>query len=200
MIYNYFQKNTYTINRRAFMMNRLKIDIIFGIIFVIITGTLSHFIYEWTNHNFITGFFTPVNESTWEHMKLVFFPMLIYSAFLEHKLSKEYPCIVSSLCFGILSGTWLVAILFYSYSGILGYHVFVLDLMVFIVSVLAAFFFVYRLTLRCSVRKLKTLLLILTGIMLACFLVFSCYPPKLGVFAEPDTDTQAAAAPLQSSG
>ncbi|MDD7025196.1 MAG: DUF6512 family protein, partial [Oscillospiraceae bacterium] len=58
-------------------MNKLKCYTITGILFVIITGTISHFVYEWSQNNFILGLFFPVNESTWEHMKLLFFPMLI---------------------------------------------------------------------------------------------------------------------------
>ena len=55
-------------------MNPLKSNIIKGILFVSIAGTLAHFVYEWSNNNYILGFFFPVNESTWEHMKLFFFP------------------------------------------------------------------------------------------------------------------------------
>ena len=60
-------------------MKQLKRCIIIGTIFVLILGTLSHFFYEWSNDNQIIGLFSPVNESVWEHMKLVFFPMLFYS-------------------------------------------------------------------------------------------------------------------------
>ena len=46
-------------------------------IFSIIFGTLLHFLYEWSNENQIIALFSAVNESTWEHLKLVFFPMLV---------------------------------------------------------------------------------------------------------------------------
>ena len=99
---------------------QLKCYIWAGIIFVLITGTLSHFLYEWTNKNVIAGLFTPVNESIWEHMKLVFFPMLIYSSLLISKLKNTYPCIISALCFGILAGTVCIPAFFYSYTFITG--------------------------------------------------------------------------------
>lgn len=63
-------------------MKHLKRYTIIGIIFVLITGTFAHFLYDWTENNHIVGFFTPINESIWEHMKLLFFPMLIYSVFI----------------------------------------------------------------------------------------------------------------------
>ena len=50
---------------------------IISTIFVIILGTLLHFTYNWSNNNPLVGIFSAVNESTWEHLKLIFFPMLI---------------------------------------------------------------------------------------------------------------------------
>ena len=43
---------------------------IIGTFFIIIAGSLLHFVYEWTGYSDIMGLFTPVNESVWEHLKL----------------------------------------------------------------------------------------------------------------------------------
>jgi hypothetical protein len=169
-------------------MNRLKIYTLIGFVFVLIFGTLAHFVYEWTDENFVVGLFVPVNESTWEHMKLVFFPMLVYGAFMDNRLSKSYPCLLPALCIGMLVGTWLVAILFYSYSGILGFNVLALDLAVFVVSVLVAFWVAYRLTVSkyCNrMSEIKPLLLIAVGITAVCFMVYSLNPLNIGLFKEP---------------
>lgn len=96
-------------------MKQLKRYMILGICFVLFTGTLSHFLYEWTENNFVIGLFAPVNESVWEHMKLIFFPMLLYSFAGILKLRKSYPCIGSAFCFGILTGTVLIPIFLYLY-------------------------------------------------------------------------------------
>ena len=74
-----------------------KYTIIGSTFFVLITGTLSHFIYEWSGNNFIVGFFFPVNESTWEHMKLVFFPMFLFSIFMFKRLNGNHSHILQSL-------------------------------------------------------------------------------------------------------
>ena len=52
-----------------------------GIIFTSLLGTLSHFLYEWTGYNTIIGTVTPVNESIWEHLKLLFFPVVLFSVY-----------------------------------------------------------------------------------------------------------------------
>ena len=48
---------------------------ILGFVFVSIIGTVNHFVFEWSNENVITGIFTPINESSWEHLKLIFFSL-----------------------------------------------------------------------------------------------------------------------------
>ena len=166
-------------------MNKLKHYTILGILFVIIAGTLSHFVYEWSGNNFILGFFFPVNESTWEHMKLCFFPMLLYSCFMNRKLKADYPCVTSTLLFGVLLGTFLIPIIFYTYSGILGQNYIFFDIATFIISVLLAFIAVYRLSLSCVLDSFLFWLATLVFLTAICFLVFTYYPPCIGLFAVP---------------
>ena len=59
------------------MKNTLKKSEIFGAIFVMVFGTLMHFFYDWSGKNPVVALFAPYNESTWEHLKLLFFPVLI---------------------------------------------------------------------------------------------------------------------------
>lgn len=158
-------------------MNPLKRYSIIGIFFVLIAGTLSHFLYEWTGRSFIAGLFTPVNESTWEHMKLLFFPMLVYALFMIPKLRKKYPSVVPAAAFGILTGTILIPVIFYTYTGILGYHLFLLDVGTFAVSVVIAFYAVYKLSLSRSVRPYGYFLYGLLFLFLICFLWFTFSPP-----------------------
>mgnify|MGYP000553216987 CR=1 FL=1 len=67
------------------MKNRLKKSEIFGAIFVMVLGTLMHFFHDWSGKNPIVALFAPYNESTWEHLKLLFslfdlfaFPICVY--------------------------------------------------------------------------------------------------------------------------
>lgn len=166
-------------------MNSLKHYTVIGAIFVIIAGTISHFIYELSGNNFILGFFFPVSESTWEHMKLYFFPMLVYSLFMNKKLKDDYPCVTSALLFGILLGTFLIPILFYTYSGILGYNCLPLDISTFVLSILLAFTAVYRLSLSCKIVSHTLLLKLLVFVTALCFFAFTYSPPDIGLFIAP---------------
>lgn len=166
-------------------MNQFKHYTIAGILFVLITGTLSHFFYQWTGNNFIAGLFTPVNESTWEHMKLIFFPMLLYSPVMIRKFKEHYPCMISSISFGILSGTLFIPIIFYTYTGVLGYNIFILDLITFALSDIIAFYIVYKFSLSCKIQDYTLLLWSTVFIFIICFILFTYYPPNIGLFAEP---------------
>lgn len=66
----------------------------FRFFFISILGVLLHFTYEWSNDNPAVGLFSAVNESTWEHLKLIFFPMLLLTMieFLwDHIKDKPLP-------------------------------------------------------------------------------------------------------------
>lgn len=166
-------------------MKQLKLFTIIGIIFVIITGSLSHFLYNWTGNNYIIGLFTPVNESIWEHMKLVFFPMLIYSVFMIFIFREKYPCITSSLCLGILTGTLLIPICHYAYIYIIGKDIFIFDIAIFIVSVLIAFLLSYKYALSCALQPYTVFPMGLVCILLVCFVVFTYHPPAIRLFEDP---------------
>lgn len=166
-------------------MNKLKRYIIEGIIFVLITGSIAHFIYDWSGENALIGFWVPINESIWEHMKLCFFPMLLYSFYMIYKLEPDYPCISSSSMFGVLLITFLIPVLFYTYSGILGANYAIFDIGTFIVSVIISFVAVYKLTLSCKVASYETLFKLLILILAMCFFIFTYHPLNIGIFAEP---------------
>lgn len=166
-------------------MTKLKAYTIIGAIIVIITGTISHFIYDWTGNNVIAGYFFPINESTWEHMKLIFFPMLAYSIFMNKKLKQDFDCVTSSLAFGILLGTFLIPVFFYTYTGILGYNIFILDIITFILSVIIAFACTYKLALSCYVQNQAFILYLLVIIVMLCFFIFTYNPPNLELFNSP---------------
>lgn len=165
--------------------NKLKSYTILGVIFVLITGTLAHFVYDWSGRQFLLGLFFPVSESTWEHMKLVFFPMSLYAWYMNKKLSPLYPCIGSSLLLGILAGTFLIPVFFYTYSGVLGRNITFLDILTFVVSVLAGFAVTYRLTLSCRLSSCLKLWKILVLLTAAAFFLFTYLPPSLGIFNIP---------------
>ncbi|MBR6729608.1 MAG: hypothetical protein IKL80_05545, partial [Clostridia bacterium] len=61
-----------------------------GLIFTGIAGVLLHFLFDWTGGSLPAAPFSAVNESIWEHMKLLFFPMFAFALLESWILGKEY--------------------------------------------------------------------------------------------------------------
>ena len=166
-------------------MIQLKKYTLIGILFVLITGTLSHFLYSLANNNPVVGLFTPVNESIWEHLKLVYFPMSLYSVFMVQKFKKQFPSIILSLLFGLILGTVSVAVLYYTYTGIFGKNSFFIDILTFILSTVIGFCAVYKTSASRVLKKYAAFLYILASLFLILFLLFTYFPPALEIFNSP---------------
>jgi hypothetical protein len=58
-------------------------------VWIMLAGSAFHFIYELSNFNSIAALFGSVNESTWEHLKLFFWPGLLYTL-VQHAFVKDF--------------------------------------------------------------------------------------------------------------
>ena len=96
-------------------------------------GSLLHFVYDWTGKSVIAAPFSAVNESTWEHMKLLFFPMFVFAIIesFSFKDCKSFWCIKF---IGIVAGLVLIPTLFYTVNGAFGKTPDLINIAIFFVS------------------------------------------------------------------
>lgn len=165
-------------------MNDLKKFCVIGFVVTTVLGILSHFVYDWTGGGFLIGLFFSVNESTWEHMKILFFPMFLFALVGGKRMERQYPCIYNAMFTGILVGLALLPTLFYTYSGVLGYHVDWANIAVYVISVLVAYLTVYRVAMVCKNKDDRVIRIVMYALVVA-FMVFSVYPPEIGLFQVP---------------
>ena len=166
------------------MKKELRKCFTIGFAFICIFGTLLHFLYEWTGGQRIIGLFSPVNESIWEHMKLFFFPMLLFTVIMSYFniLQTYYPSLVPALLIGLHAGTWFIPASFYTYSGIWGSSITWVDILLFYITVFLGLRIAYNQVKNSGLQKYEIPLKICTMIMLVLFMLFSYHPPGLGVF------------------
>ncbi len=166
------------------MIAMLKRFCIYGAIFVIVIGTFSHFIFDWSGKNAVVALFCPVNESTWEHMKLLFFPSCLYVSYMAFRMKSHFSTIITAACLGIYIGTFSIPFIFYSYTSVLGYHHFLLDILTFILSVALCFLCIYIVK---QYFYLSAPLIAITALLLLafCFFLFTFYPPNCLWFLDP---------------
>ena len=157
---------------------------IFSTIFTMILGTLLHFTFEWSNYNSFIALFSAVNESTWEHLKLLFFPMLLTTIIGYLYIGKNIPNLICAKLIGILTAISFTIIFFYTYTGILGNNFAFIDISIFFVAVLLGEYVTYKFLLSDFSCNKKISILIL-ALLLIFFTVFTYIPPKIGLFKDP---------------
>ena len=168
----------------------LKTQVII-IVISIILGTILHFTYNLSGENNFIGTFSAVNESVWEHLKLAFFPMLILGIieyFFVKNISNNY---IEAKTIGIFLAISFIVIAFFTYTGILGVDILILDILIFITSIILGETISYKLMKREneSNNKTKVLAGIILIFLLFSFIICTFNPPKVNLFRDPITKT-----------
>jgi hypothetical protein len=160
-----------------------------GMVFVILLGSMLHFTFELSGGNPLVGAFSAVNESVWEHLKLVFWPALLFMLVEYMLLGKK---LINNFALAKTASIYLaiviIPIVFYSYTTITGESIFLLDIATFIFAVIIGQLLSYKLLthkkLSEGFNRMFLVLLVLLGI---AFVLFTFYPPQLIVFRDPVT-------------
>ena len=158
-----------------------------GFAFTSFFGTLLHFLYEWLDESIFAAPFSGVNESTFEHMKLLFWPMFILAIF-ESFFFKSYGNFWCIKLKGILLGLILIPIMFYTYNGVIGKSPDFVNISIFFIT--AAIVYIYemkRLNSKGAECNFPTIALALILIIAFIFVIFTFIPPKIGLFKDPVT-------------
>ena len=152
-------------------------------------GTLLHFLYEWFGEAVWIAPLSGVNESTWEHIKLLFWPMFLFavvqSFFFRDR--KDFWCIKLR---GILWGCLLIPAIFYTYNGAIGKSPDWFNIVLFFVCAAVAYLYETRQfnlgKVRCRSQKWAVIILSVIALL---FVVFTFVTPKIGLFKDPLTGT-----------
>jgi len=169
------------------MKKSIKLWQLWGFASTSLLGTLLHFLYDWTQGSKWAAPFSGVNESTWEHMKLIFWPMLIFAVIQSFffKEQNNFWCIK-------LKGTALAIILiptvFYLYNGVIGKSPDWINISIFFLCTAIAYIYESRQlsgsSFGCKNPKIAIALLL---IIAALFVIFTFITPKINLFKDPIT-------------
>lgn len=147
-------------------------------------GTLNHFLYFLSGQSAIVALFCPVNESVWEHLKLLYFPFLFVSIWEYLSLRPAVLHFFYCRYLGVLFGMLFTISVFYTYSGILGRNFLVLDILLFYSSVIVSFGMSEHFAGSSHISREtdSTFVISLWVITAFFFFVFTCFPPDLALF------------------
>lgn len=154
-----------------------------GFVFVCIVGTLWHFIYQWTGDNRLVALVCPVNESPWEHLKLLWFPFILWCLITLRKANQQ-PGAWGRHCVGALTGVGVITAFFFTYKGIIGKDIMALDIFSFILGVGSAFGVdaLLRHNGKLQTKSAQTVGILILIAVSALFMLFTFYPPKIPWF------------------
>lgn len=157
-------------------------------------ASISHFAYKLSGENLIVGLFNPVNESVWEHLKMMFFPFLLWwivMYFIKYR-KCEIPIntYIVSAAVSLIAAPLSVIFLFYSYTGTFGIQSVLIDiLLVYVCYFIALCIASHFLTYSKPEKGVVMISIIAIAVIFIAFIVFTFNPPHLPIFFDTVTKT-----------
>jgi hypothetical protein len=161
---------------------------IVGTLFIISFGSVLHFLLDWSGGWTPVALIAPVNESVWEHLKMVFWPGLIFVLITYPMLKNKTANFWTASIAGLLSMPLIILGLFYSYKVIFHAHNLAFDIGIFILAVFFGQWLNYRMLLK--PRAANKTRYILVGLLLVALVLFSLcsyFPPPYPLFQDSHT-------------
>lgn len=164
---------------------KIKNWFIIVVLVCLVLGTLLHFTYEWSGEDKIVAIYSAVNESTWEHLKLVFYPMTIMAIIGTFVIKKQKNNYWAGQAIGILTAMTFITVFFYTYTGIIGENFAILDIASFIVAILLGEYVTYKIITSEKKYDMEKISIVLIIALFLSFLVYTYNPPKIQYFKDP---------------
>lgn len=184
LLHNYLEIHNLGVNS---MKRNLYLWQFVGFVMTVLGGTLLHFLYDLTNESVLVAPFSAVNESTWEHMKLMYFPLFVF-ALIQRRFFREYKSFWCIKLIGIITGLVLIPVLFYTYNGAFGKSPDWLNMTIFFLTATIVFILETLLfkkdSLRCKKPWIPFAVICLIGTL---FVLFTFVTPKILLFQNPLT-------------
>lgn len=114
-----------------------------GFFFAAVIGTLLHFVYEWSGYAAWVGLFAAVNESIWEHSKLLLTPVILFTVIEYFAYGKHMPCFLPVKLVSAVLGVAVIIAGYYTYTGIFGADVMAVNVALFFIGAFVAYRYAY---------------------------------------------------------
>lgn len=169
-------------------MSKKKLKVL-GVVLAFLFCFPLHFLYD-KFPNFITSIFAPVNESIWEHMKILFSSILlagVIQKIIVVMTKLDYDNICFSNFIGAISSIPIFLIMFLPIYSIIGEN-FPLTIFIMFISIVGAEIIAYIIMNKDNLH-LENVTIILVIIVYTIFTILSYYPIKAGIFIDPISRT-----------
>ncbi len=145
-----------------------------------LAGTALHFLYDLIP-GVLTGLISPINESVWEHLKLLFWPTLAAAFVLTRKAPKPQRLWAAFFVSLLAAPLFLLGIYYLLLTGF-GVERLWVDIALYYISMFFGFFLAWRLYNRSTPEKWGGFLLLLLLLYGSCLILFTFAAPPLEIF------------------
>lgn len=149
---------------------------IWGAVISIVLGSLLHFVFELSGGSHFIALFGAVNESTWEHLKLAFWPTFFYTLIEWWIFRKEFKYFCQAAFIKLFSMPVIIVVLFYGWLALFEDN-FIYDILIFMVAVIVGYYLSYKIVKAQKSSLPETLWAILIIAQLVIFSLFTYFPP-----------------------
>ena len=171
------------------MINSISLWQLSGFAITSVGGTILHFLYEWLGSPWWIASFSGVNESTWEHMKLLFWPLFTFAIF-QGFFARDIENFWGIKLRGIILGLVLIPTIFYLYNGIIGKSPDVINIAIFFIAAAAAYAYETHLFKNPVTSNISPGLAIsILSVIAMLFIIFTFSTPKISIFKDPITNS-----------
>ncbi len=155
-----------------------------GTLFIIFLGTALHFTFAFSGRNPIVGSFSAVNESVWEHLKLPFWPSLLWMLIEMYPLRKAVTNFFATKAIGTIVMIVVIPAVFYAYTSFTK-EILAVDIATFMIAVIVGQTISYKLLSKSKQSKRTEIIAFVVIALLAIvFVTFTFYPPHLSIFQD----------------
>ena len=156
-----------------------------GTVFIILLGSMSHFTFELSGFNPVVGAFSAVNESIWEHLKLGFWPLILFTAIEYWKIKDKTNNFFLAKAIAACTIILVIPVIFYTYTSITCEAILAIDIGSFIVAVIVGQFLSYRmLNFKPQSKTVELISMVVLVVLAVLFIVFTFYPPHISLFQD----------------
>ena len=155
------------------------IGVLFGL------TALFHYLYDWTGV-FLFSFFSAVNESVWEHVKITFYAALFYGIYEYYHGFQQDWNFVFGKALGLIMIPLFIPFVYYGYTTFTGHSILWVDILTALLAGAACQGF--TLLAVCDGRdyaRFKPLSLGAVAMLVLLFTLFTYYPPEFAIFVSP---------------
>lgn len=161
-------------------MRKLSGKLLIAFVIATLAGACLHFLYVLLP-NPVTAILAPVNESLWEHLKILYWPYLIAALFLNR--GGEQGCLAPWMLSGLLISGAMLGLSWTYHIWLFGDHLSI-DLGLYVLLMAVGFLLPGCLDRVREMHIFREVLFLITAIFIGMILLFTFLPPDHIFFAD----------------